>query len=77
MVADNIDLTRFSVSDTVNFTFEIRDDFIVVDMAHKSATSTPNSHNHEEMTHEEMNHEEMNHEEMNHEEMNHEEMNHD
>ena len=71
VVADNIDLTRFSVSDTVNFTFEIRDDFIVVDMAHKSAASSPNSHNHEEMNHEEMNHEEMNHEEMNHEEMNH------
>ena len=61
VVADNIDLTRFSVSDTVNFTFEIRDDFIVVDMAHKSAASSPNSHNHEEMNHEEMNHEEMNH----------------
>ncbi|WP_269519113.1 efflux RND transporter periplasmic adaptor subunit [Alteromonas sp. BMJM2] len=76
-VAQNIDLTRFNVSDTVNFTFEIREDFIVVAMTRKSANPSSKKPMHKEMIHEEMSHENMSHEDMSHEDMSHEDMNHE
>ncbi|WP_420933551.1 efflux RND transporter periplasmic adaptor subunit [Alteromonas sp. A081] len=75
-VAGNIDLTRFSVGDTVNFTFEIREDFIVVAMTRKSANPPSKKPMHKDMSHEEMSHENMSHEDMNHEDVRHENMNH-
>lgn len=81
-VAQSIDLTRFSVGDSVNFTFEIREDFIVVAMAHKSAKPLSKKPMHKGMSHEgmsdeDMTHEGMGHEDMNHKDMNHKDMNHD
>ena len=76
-VAQSIDLTRFNVSDAVNFTFEIREDFIVVAMTRKSADPSSKKPMHKEMIHEEMNHENMSHEDMSHEDMSHEDMNHE
>jgi Cu(I)/Ag(I) efflux system membrane fusion protein len=76
-VAQNIDLTRFNVSDTVNFTFEIREDFIVVAMTRKSANPSSKKPMHKEMSHEDMNHEDVRHENMNHKAMNHKDMSHD
>ena len=75
-VAQNIDLTRFNVSDTVNFTFEIRDDFIVVAMTRKSADPSSKKPMHKEMIHEDMRHDERGHENMNHDDMNHEDVRH-
>jgi len=75
-VAQSIDLTRFNVSDTVNFTFEIGEDFIVVAMTRKSAKPLLKRPMHKEMIHEEMSHENMSHKDMNHEDVRHENMNH-
>ncbi|WP_334029952.1 efflux RND transporter periplasmic adaptor subunit [Alteromonas sp. P256] len=90
-VAQSIDLTRFNIGDSVNFTFEIRDDFVVVAMAHKSAKPllkrpmhkgmshegmSDEDMNHEDMSHEGMSHKDMTHENMSHENMNHKAMNH-
>lgn len=41
-VAEHIDLTAFSIADKITFTFEIRDDFIVVELFKKSKTSAAN-----------------------------------
>ena len=75
-VAQSIDLTRFNVGDTVNFTFEILEDFIVVAMTRKSANPSSKKPMHKEMSHENMSHEDMNHEDVNHEDVRHENMNH-
>ncbi|MEQ3639056.1 MAG: efflux RND transporter periplasmic adaptor subunit [Alteromonas sp.] len=75
-VAQSIDLSKFSVGDSVKFTFEIRKDFIVVAMARKSANPSSKKPMHKEMSHENMSHEDMNHEDVRHENMNHKAMNH-
>ena len=75
-VAQSIDLTRFNVGDTVNFTFEIREDFIVVAMTRKSASPSSKKPMHKDMVHEEMSHENMSHEDMNHEDVRYKNMNH-
>ncbi|WP_334064215.1 efflux RND transporter periplasmic adaptor subunit [Alteromonas genovensis] len=73
-VAQSIDLTKFSVGDSVSFTFEIRDDFIVVAMTHKSAKPLLKRPMYKGMSHEGMSHEGMSDEDMNHEDMSHEGM---
>jgi Cu(I)/Ag(I) efflux system membrane fusion protein len=70
-VAQSIDLTKFIVNDTVNFTFEIREDFIVVAMTRKSAKPLLKRPMHKGMSHEGMSDEDMNHKGMNHEGMGH------
>lgn len=75
-VAQSIDLSKFSVGDSVKFTFEIREDFIVVAMTRKSANPSSKKPMHKEMSHENMSHEDMNHEDVRHENMNHKAMNH-
>ena len=39
-VADNIEPTQFNSGDNVSFTFEVRDDFVIVDIALKAAANS-------------------------------------
>ena len=39
-VVDNIELTQFNSGDNVSFTFEVRDDFVIVDIALKAAANS-------------------------------------